>query len=312
MPVEIRQLTPGDVELMNALLRTFGEAFNDMATYTGNRPGADYLNRLLGGDSFIALAALKGDEVVGGIAAYELKKFEQERSEIYIYDLAVLSTERRKGIATTLIERLKDIAAARGAYVMFVQADTSIEDQPAVALYSKLGTRENVVHFDIPVEAETPCPECGAVVGGGRSGCQQMFDEVLAREFSDSRYAREHRLTVGAYSLQHPEEYMRSAKSYAAHLVNIYAALEEDADVYAYRSIGQWLSGRRRPTRGDAPGPMQRGSLTITHVHRAGNPDEHLGRVREWVASVWQAWRDYHDVAREWFMSATRDGQRKQ
>ena len=41
------------------------------------------------------------------------------------------------------------LAAARGAYVIFVQAD--IGDEPAIALYSKLGVREDVLHFDIPV-----------------------------------------------------------------------------------------------------------------------------------------------------------------
>jgi len=32
----------------------------------------------LGSDWFIAIAAVERDEVVGGIAAYELRKFEQE------------------------------------------------------------------------------------------------------------------------------------------------------------------------------------------------------------------------------------------
>lgn len=92
---------------------------------------------------------LEGDEVVGGIAAYELPKYEQARSEIYIYDLAVAAPHRRKGIATALIDELKKIAAARGAWVMFVQADRA--DEPAIALYSRLGTREDVLHFDIEV-----------------------------------------------------------------------------------------------------------------------------------------------------------------
>jgi aminoglycoside 3-N-acetyltransferase I len=153
MPVEIRHLLPDDINLMNALLRTFGDVFDDATTYLENRPNADYLRRLLGGDSFIALVALKDDEVVGGIAAYELRKFEQVRSEIYIYDLGVSSKHRRQGIATALIEGLKRIARARGAYVMFVQADTGVEDEPAIALYTKLGTREEVLHFDIKVEA---------------------------------------------------------------------------------------------------------------------------------------------------------------
>ncbi len=154
MSLDIRHLTPNDIALMEALLTTFGAAFNDMDTYTTSRPGADYLRHLLGGDSFIALAALKNGEVIGGIAAYELRKFEQERSEIYIYDLAVAAGHRREGIATALIEKLKEISAARGAYVIFVQADTGIEDEPAIALYTKLGTREDVLHFDIAVEGQ--------------------------------------------------------------------------------------------------------------------------------------------------------------
>jgi aminoglycoside 3-N-acetyltransferase I len=152
MPVDVRHLTANDVPLMKALLATFGEAFHDRETYTANIPGDDYLRRLLGGDTFIALAAVDNDEVVGGLAAYELRKFEQARSEIYIYDLAVAARHRRQGIATALIGRLKQIGAARGAWAMFVQADTGVEDEPAIALYTKLGRREEVLHFDIAIE----------------------------------------------------------------------------------------------------------------------------------------------------------------
>lgn len=154
MPVDYRQLKPSDLVLMKRLLTMFGEVFNEVDTYSGNRPSDDYLRNLLGGESFIALVALDGEEVVGGIAAYELRKFEQARSEIYIYDLAVLATHRRRGIATTLIKELKRIAKSRGAYVIFVQADTAEEDKPAIALYSKLGIREDVLHFDIPVDPD--------------------------------------------------------------------------------------------------------------------------------------------------------------
>lgn len=140
---------------MKAMLTMFGEAFGDMETYTKRIPSEKYLTQLLDSDSFIALAALKNNVVVGGIAAYELKKFEQERSEIYIYDLAVAAGHRREGIATTLIEKLRNISATRGAYVVFVQADTGIEDEPAIALYTKLGRREDVLHFDISVRGDS-------------------------------------------------------------------------------------------------------------------------------------------------------------
>ena len=151
MSLSVRQLTSDDIGLMQALLRTFGEAFNEVDTYGSNQPSAAYLERLLGGESFIAVVAIESGAVVGGIAAYELRKFEQQRSEIYIYDLAVAPTHRRRGAATALINELKKIAAARGAYVIFVQAD--IGDDPAIALYAKLGVREDVLHFDIAVES---------------------------------------------------------------------------------------------------------------------------------------------------------------
>ncbi len=148
--LSVRRLLQDDLDLMTAMLDLFGKAFGEEETYRGAQPSPDYLRSLLGSDYFIALAAMEEDAVVGGLAAYELRKFERERSEIYIYDLAVAELHRRRGIATALIEELKTIAAARGAYVIFVQADRG--DEPAMALYSKLGEREDVLHFDIAVE----------------------------------------------------------------------------------------------------------------------------------------------------------------
>jgi aminoglycoside 3-N-acetyltransferase I len=146
----IYQLSAKDLALMEELLAVFGEAFNEVDTYSSSRPSKAYLKRLLSSDYFIALAALINGAVVGGLAAYELQKFEQERSEIYIYDLAVAAEHRREGIATALIQELKKIAVEREAYVIFVQAD--IGDDPAIALYAKLGVREEVLHFDIAVD----------------------------------------------------------------------------------------------------------------------------------------------------------------
>jgi aminoglycoside 3-N-acetyltransferase I len=147
--VTIRQLGTEDAEILYSMLDMFADAFDDTAQYTSNPPNAAYLRRLLSRDHFIGLCALIDSQVVGGLVAYELMKFEQARSEIYIYDLAVAEPYRRRGIATSLIEGLRQIAMQRGAWVVYVQADYG--DDPAVALYSKLGRREDVMHFDIPV-----------------------------------------------------------------------------------------------------------------------------------------------------------------
>lgn len=143
-------LASNDVHLMEAMLTMFGDAFKDVNTYNSARPDSTYLADLLRREHFIALVALKDGLVVGGLAAYVLDKFEQARKEIYIYDLAVTEAHRRLGIATALIHSLKRIGKERGANVIFVQADYG--DDPAIALYTKLGQREDVLHFDIAVD----------------------------------------------------------------------------------------------------------------------------------------------------------------
>jgi aminoglycoside 3-N-acetyltransferase I len=147
-PFSIRRLTPSDLVTMRSMLSMMGEAFDDRLAYEGSPPGDAWLRRLLARDSFIAIVATEGDVVRGGIAAYVLEKFEQERSEIYIYDLAVAESHRRQGIASALIAEVQRIAAAIGAWVVFVQADHG--DDPAIALYARLGVREDVLHFDLP------------------------------------------------------------------------------------------------------------------------------------------------------------------
>ncbi len=131
---------------MNAL---FADVFDDPESYASHPPGDEYALGLLGREDTVLLVAEQDGETVGALAAYVLPKFEQARSEIYIYDLAVRADRQRQGVATALIEELRRIARAIGAWVIYVQADTAPEDAPARALYDKLGSREEVLHFDL-------------------------------------------------------------------------------------------------------------------------------------------------------------------
>lgn len=144
---EVQLLQPGDTPQMRSLNAMFARAFADPQTYLGDAPSDEYLEAWLARENNVVLAAVDAQTVVGGLVAYVLDKFEQARREIYIYDLAVAEEYRRSGIATALIRRLQEIAKETGAWVIFVQADYG--DDPAIALYQKMGAREDVLHFDI-------------------------------------------------------------------------------------------------------------------------------------------------------------------
>jgi aminoglycoside 3-N-acetyltransferase I len=161
--VAIRRLGAGEVALVRQLNVLFGNSFDDPETYTAEPPGDAYLQSLLASDHVIALVALAGEEVIGGLVAYELPKLRSRRdarpassrTQFYIYDLAVGAEHRRQRIASSLIEHLREIGARRGAWVIYVQADHG--DDPAIALYQKFRVGEQVFHFDI--EVEPPCGE---------------------------------------------------------------------------------------------------------------------------------------------------------
>jgi aminoglycoside 3-N-acetyltransferase I len=108
-----------------------------------------YASRVLGRRDFWALAALVGDEVVGGLTAHELPMTRDESTELFLYDLAVSPAWQRQGVASMLVRTLTAQAAAAGIAVTFVPADD--DDEHALAFYRSLGaTPSAVTIFDLP------------------------------------------------------------------------------------------------------------------------------------------------------------------
>jgi len=158
---------------------------------------------------------------------------------------------------------------------------------------------------EYPAAKPPDCPHCGAENVGGEEGCNGLFQEVVGREFSRPELFQVHRLTVDAYSLQHPDQYMKSAKSAVAHLTGMCWAMEGGDDPSVSNSLSRFLDGTpefRRPE--PVPPPGARGDLTIVDVHSASSSEEHLKRVKEWARMAWDAWSDHHAQARVWVEEA--------
>jgi len=145
--------------------------------------------------------------------------------------------------------------------------------------------------------ASMPCPSCGARVGG-RSGCQALFEGLVAKAWESPTRASVHNLLVDAYAMQHSEEYGRSAKSYAAHLVGLCCGVEASEERGLYWAIARWLDGPARLTRpSDIPG---RGGTTIADVREPADEADYPDLVRKWARDVWAAYTSQHATARKW------------
>jgi hypothetical protein len=154
-------------------------------------------------------------------------------------------------------------------------------------------------------ESTENCPHCGAPEVGGEEGCDVLFQEVVGREFSRPELFQVHRLTVDAYSLQHPDRYMKSAKSAVAHLVGMCWAMEGEDDPSVSMAISRFLDGNPAFVRPHpVPPPGIRGALTIVDVHSAPTSEEHVKLVRDWAREAWGAWTIHHGQAREWVKEA--------
>lgn len=152
--VAVRRLGAEDGAALRQLNAVYADAFDDAESYLNAPPDDGWLARQLADPHVVAMVAERDGTIIGGLTGYVLPKLEQARCELYIYDLAVAAAYRRQGVATALIDALRGIARDCGAWVIYVQADYG--DDPAVALYTKLGTREDVMHFDIePGETDT-------------------------------------------------------------------------------------------------------------------------------------------------------------
>jgi ribosomal protein S18 acetylase RimI-like enzyme len=102
---------------------------------------------VLADPSVIMLAAFSGDEPVGMVLAYELRRRHGEETMLLVYELGVDEPFQRRGIATQLMQELARIARERGIGEGFLIAEPG--NDAANALYASLGgERLDVVEWD--------------------------------------------------------------------------------------------------------------------------------------------------------------------
>jgi tRNA-Thr(GGU) m(6)t(6)A37 methyltransferase TsaA len=133
--VVIERLRVGDVQRARAAFEMMHNVFDE----DGDVLTDSYVTGLLANESFWAIGAFEAGEAIGCITGHELAMTRHERTELFIYDLAVRVDDQRRGIGRQLVNALVTSAAGRGIDVVFVPADD--DDIHALDFYASLGDR---------------------------------------------------------------------------------------------------------------------------------------------------------------------------
>jgi hypothetical protein len=161
------------------------------------------------------------------------------------------------------------------------------------------------------------CFSCGALVQeidgpvhrymDSSPGCWAAFGEVLAREYSDWRYTKNHRLTVDAYAVQHPgKPSPQTIQSVAVHLTSLYLVLERGMSHQEAAARMQALTKHKAAFFWLEP-PATLGSITVRDVLDVESAEAHLHTVERWAHSAWEAWHERRDQIRQWAVTLLRD-----
>jgi ribosomal protein S18 acetylase RimI-like enzyme len=122
MDIELRLLQPGDENVIRALRTYDGE---------GDPEG------LLADPRTLMLVAFDDARPVGFVLAHDLPRRHGDRSGLFVYEVDVAATHRRRGIASALLDRLAELARERGIARGFVLTD--LDNEAANALYRGAG-----------------------------------------------------------------------------------------------------------------------------------------------------------------------------
>ena len=155
------------------------------------------------------------------------------------------------------------------------------------------------------------CPQCGAITPlsdidghpyfGASKGCWAVYGEVLSREYSDTKFFKNHRQTVDAYALQHPGGgNPRAVQSVNIHLIALTLLYGVNLPSPSIPKImDSIVKKKRKPVHSfkQLVPPNNLGDIIVTDIFPLTAVEDHLYEVDRWARNVWAAWEMHHHVA---------------
>ncbi|KAB8163870.1 GNAT family N-acetyltransferase [Streptomyces sp. 3MP-14] len=128
---------------------TVGEVVGAEALYDGPAR-REWAERFLASPGHHLLLARAGDAEgpVGMVTGVELTH-PDKGTEMFLYELGVAASHRRRGIGRGLVDALAELARANGCYGMWVAVDA--DNEPALATYAAAGGRTEGPPCEVPL-----------------------------------------------------------------------------------------------------------------------------------------------------------------
>lgn len=130
MSLHIKRLEKGDEKIAAQTVREL----------KAERVNYSYLHGFLKSKTNVLFVALDGDTPVGFLLAYELERIDSPKPMMLLYEVEVAEAYRRQGIASTMIQGLKEICRERGILKMWVL--TNEANRAAMRTYESTGGKQ--------------------------------------------------------------------------------------------------------------------------------------------------------------------------
>lgn len=136
MSITIQRLKKEDIALALALIEVW-TVDDDQKEKRENKP---LIENMLSDKNFHVLVAISGGNIIGGLTAYTLEMLYGQGNKLFLYEVEVEKTHRRKGVGSMLIKALKELGSALHIKSIFLCTD--IDNTAAQKLYRKMGGDE--------------------------------------------------------------------------------------------------------------------------------------------------------------------------
>ncbi|MEM6475353.1 MAG: DUF5946 family protein [Pseudomonadota bacterium] len=159
-------------------------------------------------------------------------------------------------------------------------------------------------------EGLSVCPGCGVELPDiegpihrymtSSPACYEVFNRILATEYSDPKLGATHRLSVDTYAVQHPGsgEKRREIQSVGLHLARLTLQLRRDMSPQKTNEV--MLGFTKHKASLIYLEPPKSYELTVADIEPHIGGTKHPAMVTQWAKATLHAWSAHHDYIDDW------------